>query len=259
MFKNILLPTDGSELATRAVDRGIALAKAVGAKVTVLTVVEHFKVFTTNPVLLKASIQEYRKQAAEHGQKVLGEASAKAEAAGVAVATMSRTGDVAWEQIVAAAAESGADCRDGLTRTQRAVGADAGEPDVAGAGAFQGAGAGAALSGGSHKRNLQGVTQAELPGANTRYRRSPWPLRLNGQARTCLVAHYGIVAQHVDERSIRRQHLHLRRHPRQKRGAVFDHRRAGSCHVSIRTPIPQAVSKLVTITRTTSRGLQHLR
>lgn len=109
MFKNILLPTDGSELATRAVDQGIALAKAVGAKVTVLTVVEHFRVFTTNPVLLEASIQEYRKQAAEHGQKVLGEASAKAEAAGVAVATMSRTGDVAWEQIVAAAAESGAD------------------------------------------------------------------------------------------------------------------------------------------------------
>jgi len=109
MFKNILLPTDGSELATRAVDQGIALAKAVGAKVTVLTVVEHFRVFTTNPVLLEASIQEYRKQAAENGQKVLGEASAKAEAAGVAVATMSRTGDVAWEQIVAAAAESGAD------------------------------------------------------------------------------------------------------------------------------------------------------
>ena len=109
MFKNILLPTDGSELATRAVDQGIALAKAVGAKVTVLTVVEHFRVFTTNPVLLEASIQEYRKQAAEHGQKVLGEASAKAEAAGVAVETMTRTGDVAWEQIVAAAAECGAD------------------------------------------------------------------------------------------------------------------------------------------------------
>ena len=32
MFKNILLPTDGSELATRAVDQGIALAKAVGRR-----------------------------------------------------------------------------------------------------------------------------------------------------------------------------------------------------------------------------------
>ena len=109
MFKNILLPTDGSELATRALDQGIALAKAVGAKVTVLTVVEVFRVFTANPVQLEASIREYRKQAAEHGKKVLDEARAKAEAAGVAVETISRTGDIAWEQIVAAAAESGAD------------------------------------------------------------------------------------------------------------------------------------------------------
>jgi nucleotide-binding universal stress UspA family protein len=34
MFKNILVPTDGSELSQKAVVRGVALAKAVGAKVT---------------------------------------------------------------------------------------------------------------------------------------------------------------------------------------------------------------------------------
>ena len=35
MFKHILIPTDGSELATKVIPSGIALAKAVGAKVTV--------------------------------------------------------------------------------------------------------------------------------------------------------------------------------------------------------------------------------
>ena len=34
MFKNILIPTDGSPLSQKAVVRGVALAKSVGAKVT---------------------------------------------------------------------------------------------------------------------------------------------------------------------------------------------------------------------------------
>lgn len=35
MYKNILLPTDGSALAQEAVQAGIKLAKSIGAKVTV--------------------------------------------------------------------------------------------------------------------------------------------------------------------------------------------------------------------------------
>ena len=38
MYQHILIPTDGSELAHKAVVHGLSLAKAVGAKVTVLTV-----------------------------------------------------------------------------------------------------------------------------------------------------------------------------------------------------------------------------
>ena len=34
MFKNILIPTDGSPLSQKAVVQGVALAKSVGAKVT---------------------------------------------------------------------------------------------------------------------------------------------------------------------------------------------------------------------------------
>ena len=42
MYANILLPTDGSELSGKAVEHGIALAKRIGAKVTVLTVSRPF-------------------------------------------------------------------------------------------------------------------------------------------------------------------------------------------------------------------------
>ena len=56
MFRHVLLPTDGSDLATAALDKGIDLAKALGARVTVLTVVERFHVVTLNPAQLEESI-----------------------------------------------------------------------------------------------------------------------------------------------------------------------------------------------------------
>src|SRR5215475_3089610 len=40
MYQHILIPTDGSELAERGVAHGLALAKSVGAKVSVINVVE---------------------------------------------------------------------------------------------------------------------------------------------------------------------------------------------------------------------------
>ncbi|MGA8966076.1 MAG: universal stress protein, partial [Pseudolabrys sp.] len=38
MYRHILIPTDGSELAEHAVTNGLSLAKSVGAKVTVIIV-----------------------------------------------------------------------------------------------------------------------------------------------------------------------------------------------------------------------------
>lgn len=40
MYKHILIATDGSELAARGIEHGLALAAPLGAKVTVLTVIE---------------------------------------------------------------------------------------------------------------------------------------------------------------------------------------------------------------------------
>ena len=42
LFTNILIPTDGSDLATKAVDQGVLFAKEIGAKITAMTVTEPF-------------------------------------------------------------------------------------------------------------------------------------------------------------------------------------------------------------------------
>ena len=42
MYRHILIPTDGSELAGHAVTNGLSLAKSVGAKVTVIIAEEPF-------------------------------------------------------------------------------------------------------------------------------------------------------------------------------------------------------------------------
>ena len=40
MYANILLSTDGSDVARKGVEHGIALAKALNAKATIVTVTE---------------------------------------------------------------------------------------------------------------------------------------------------------------------------------------------------------------------------
>ena len=59
MYSNILIPTDGSELSWTAAQHGIALAKRIGAKATVLTVLPPFRAFTTNPQMLEDTPAQY--------------------------------------------------------------------------------------------------------------------------------------------------------------------------------------------------------
>jgi nucleotide-binding universal stress UspA family protein len=45
MYKHILISTDGSDVARKGVDHGLSLAKALGAKVTIVTVTERFPIY----------------------------------------------------------------------------------------------------------------------------------------------------------------------------------------------------------------------
>jgi nucleotide-binding universal stress UspA family protein len=83
LFTHILIPTDGSDLATKAVEQGILFAKEIGAKITALTVTEAFHVLSVEPSQLEYTPIEYKKHAEAHAEKVLGAVSAAAKSAGV--------------------------------------------------------------------------------------------------------------------------------------------------------------------------------
>src|SRR5512139_3363953 len=51
MHKHILISTDGSDLSEKAIDYGMALAKSVNAKVTVITVSAPFHGLVIKPTL----------------------------------------------------------------------------------------------------------------------------------------------------------------------------------------------------------------
>jgi nucleotide-binding universal stress UspA family protein len=70
MFKKILIPTDGSVLAMKAARAGLALAKALGAKIVACCVVEDLQpVFGPRSAVSREMIDEYNARARELGQK----------------------------------------------------------------------------------------------------------------------------------------------------------------------------------------------
>jgi nucleotide-binding universal stress UspA family protein len=84
MYRNILIPTDGSDLAGKAVQHGIALAQGIGAKVTALTVLPPFHVFTTDTQMIEDTPAQYKARMQQHAEKTLGAVAQAAQAAGVA-------------------------------------------------------------------------------------------------------------------------------------------------------------------------------
>jgi nucleotide-binding universal stress UspA family protein len=61
MYKHVLIPTDGSELSSKAEAAGMTLARALDAKVTALTVTPPFQFIGTEPMMLTATEPEYEK------------------------------------------------------------------------------------------------------------------------------------------------------------------------------------------------------
>jgi len=85
MYANILLSTDGSDVARKGVKHGIALAKPLNAKVTVITVTEPLWVDYGSGGWIPPREQFDRFDAAckERADKVLDEARAMAEQIGI--------------------------------------------------------------------------------------------------------------------------------------------------------------------------------
>ena len=87
MYKNILVATDGSELAEKGVDQGVALAKETGAKVTFVSVTELLPsygiVVAEEWASSPAAFQEYREAITKAATEILSRAKTKATELGV--------------------------------------------------------------------------------------------------------------------------------------------------------------------------------
>jgi nucleotide-binding universal stress UspA family protein len=85
MYKNILVPLDGSDTARRGLEAAIELAKAVKAKLTLLNVTSDFPIMvemahTMNVEQVRAGLNQY-------GRNLLEETKAEVARAGIEVAT----------------------------------------------------------------------------------------------------------------------------------------------------------------------------
>jgi nucleotide-binding universal stress UspA family protein len=83
MYDHILIATDGSSLSVRAVDHGVNLAKALDAKVCLLTVSERFHIFSLDADQLEDTPSSFKRHMREHARQTLSEASQLAAATGV--------------------------------------------------------------------------------------------------------------------------------------------------------------------------------
>ena len=105
MYKHILLPTDGSPLSARAAAQGVRLAKALGARLTVLHVIP-----PATPIAIGrkqsvayATLEERVALDQRHAAKALGLVEKAASAAGVPCKLESLKGDYPAEAILATA------------------------------------------------------------------------------------------------------------------------------------------------------------
>ena len=114
MYRHILIPTDGSELAEHAVTNGLLLAKSVGAKVTVIIVEDPFDWLSVPETRASQrqvldALAKHNEQVKKHAASVLGRAADVAKQAGVPCDTMQVENARPYQAIIAAASDRGCD------------------------------------------------------------------------------------------------------------------------------------------------------
>ena len=100
MYRHILIPTDGSELSQGALAHGIAMAKVINAKVTVVAVSAPFQTFFADPTLVMPG--EFAKEHLERAREA-------ASATGFGIETVHVEHDHPYQAIIDAATQRGCD------------------------------------------------------------------------------------------------------------------------------------------------------
>jgi len=100
MYANILIPTDGSELSGQAAAHGIALAKRLDSKITLLTVLPPFHVLTTDTQMIEDTRAAYKVRMLAQAETILGAAAQVAQSAGMACATVHAEHEHPYQAII---------------------------------------------------------------------------------------------------------------------------------------------------------------
>ncbi len=108
MFKHILVPVDGSSTSMQAVDKAIAMARAFGAGVTVLCVIDPYP-FTGVGEDFGYGQAEYLSAALAEAHRSIHDAESAFKAAGIATEARIVENRVPHEGIVDTATDLGAD------------------------------------------------------------------------------------------------------------------------------------------------------
>lgn len=125
MYKHILIPTDGSETAAKAVDAGIDFAREAHAKVTLFTAVPEYLPPGAGELLSGRilSLAEHEQMSRENAERLVAAAIERARAAGVECDMDFAQSDRPYEAIVAAARRHGCDAIFMATHARRGLSA----------------------------------------------------------------------------------------------------------------------------------------
>ena len=105
MYRNILVATDGSRLSAKAITHAIALARALGAKLTGFYASPDFPLpaYADGVMYEPVSPQEYAAMCKKEADRILSAVGAKAKAAGIRFTAVQAVATAPWEAILAAA------------------------------------------------------------------------------------------------------------------------------------------------------------
>ena len=104
MYKHILIAIDGSEIANKAMPHAIELAKALGAKLSAVTVTEPY-----DAVIAAEAPADYNEQSEESAAEILSAITSAAEAEGIRCKVVQEQNRRPYKGIIDAAEKVGAD------------------------------------------------------------------------------------------------------------------------------------------------------
>src|ERR1700674_1761823 len=111
MYRNILVATDGSRLSAKAITHAIALARALGAKLTGFYASPAYPLpaYADGVMYEPVSPQEYAALCKKEADRILSAVGAKAKAAGIRVAAIRAIAASRCEAILTAARKQKSD------------------------------------------------------------------------------------------------------------------------------------------------------